>query len=151
MLQVVIDDAALRTTALGLGVLTVRFLGTTFGSLAASLAEGAHPAEDQASVSALTSSQQNLKAGTSERYKRWQNVLRNDFENLPLGLALMSMSLLAGADPTVHAAAVTAFVAGRVLFTPCYVFGLQPFRSIAYNVGLAGILAFAYNVVSPHL
>mmetsp|Transcript_12568 Transcript_12568/g.24353 ORF Transcript_12568/g.24353 Transcript_12568/m.24353 type:complete len:152 (+) Transcript_12568:588-1043(+) len=151
MLQVIVDAAALRSTALGLGVLTLRYVGVTFGSLLSNLERGGHPAEDRNISSAISKKEQTLSNETTESWTRWSNALRNDFETLPLGLALMALSLLVGYDPKIHATAVTAFVAGRTLYTPCYIWGLQPFRSLAWFTAVGGMLTFAYNICYPHL
>ena len=68
--------------------------------------------------------------------RRCGNVWRNDAENLPLFLALALAYVLAGATPEDAGALFAAYVVLRYAHTIVYLRGLQPWRMVAYLLGM---------------
>lgn len=76
----------------------------------------------------------------SEVSGRLQRALNNHFEGLILfGIAITVISLADKTNALTTACAWTYLVA-RVLYVPAYAFGLRPWRSIIWMVGLVATL-----------
>lgn len=78
--------------------------------------------------------------------QRWNRVVMNDLENLPLGLivAWASYHCCAAQARTTsvfvaHNVMVIFFLVGRVGHTLAYAYALQPWRSLMYMLGLLGV------------
>lgn len=69
--------------------------------------------------------------------RRCASVWRNDVENLPLFLALALAYVLAGAPLGAAQALFGAYVVIRYAHTAVYLAGLQPWRMVAYLLGMA--------------
>ncbi|KAI9315034.1 hypothetical protein DFJ73DRAFT_804140 [Zopfochytrium polystomum] len=95
---------------------------------------GLEPAESKA-----------LKAARAED-TRWQRIVNNDVENIPIGLIVSYASLLApNGSSTVHRIGVVGFFLARTLHTVAYAGSLQPHRAIAWLLGWACVLALGGN------
>jgi len=70
---------------------------------------------------------------------------RNDLENIPLYLFLGLAFVLAGGSAGWAAVYFGTFTVARVAHTACYLGAVQPWRTIAHNVGLAVCLALAVH------
>lgn len=96
-------------------------------------------------------------------FRRWERILANELENIPVGLACLWGSLLcllfaAGSTAQqeqlalAHAVLSLSYAGARSVFTVCYAASLQPWRSVAFLVGLActaghcavGLMALAF-------
>jgi len=144
MMQALSEDSV-RVTAFGFGVLFARQIYTALGSLSANLEAGAHPSEDNKWVKGLMTEKNqsyrdhnDMDKAVMEKKKRWDRITLNDAENIPLGVGAMLASLLLNHNPNLHFFGVALFVGGRTLYTVCYHFGLQPFRTISWTMGLIG-------------
>lgn len=111
-------------------------------------ASPASAVEDPTSRSS-TASEPAEEAGAEEA--RWNRIIANDLENIPIGLVTAWASLLATAASqrqacaTAHNVCVLAFLVGRVGHTYCYAHKLQPARTYAWTLGLLGVMAMAFN------
>ena len=71
---------------------------------------------------------------------RWKQIVLNDLENIPLGLLIFIISILAKADPILNVVCLAVFTAGRICHTISYAYGLQPWRSIFYFMALIPVI-----------
>ncbi|KAJ1540167.1 hypothetical protein HK405_011804 [Cladochytrium tenue] len=76
---------------------------------------------------------------------RWQRIVSNDLENLPLGLIFAYASLRSPASHKVHRAAWIVFVVSRILHTWAYVNKKQPHRAALWFAGISSSLALVIN------
>jgi glutathione S-transferase len=118
------------------------------GGFSGGPASPASAAEDPASRSS-TASEPAEEAGAEEA--RWNRIIANDLENIPIGLVTAWASLLAAgasqrqACATAHNVCVLVFLVGRVGHTYCYAHKLQPARTYAWTLALLGVMAMAFN------
>jgi len=80
-------------------------------------------------------------------YVRWQRIVANDLENIPLALILAWGALIASGNNTVNVVAIIVFTTARVMHTMAYAFALQPYRSICWLIGVLAILVLAGNAI----
>jgi uncharacterized MAPEG superfamily protein len=66
---------------------------------------------------------------------------RNDLENIPLFLLLALGYVLQGGSPSWAGVYCSVFVLARIVHTVCYLRRLQPWRTIAFEVGVLAMLA----------
>lgn len=79
--------------------------------------------------------------------QRAQRAWANDLENIPIFLLLGVAYVLLGASPTAAPWLFGLFVGARVVHTVCYLGGLQPWRSLAYGVGLACTIGLCVHIL----
>ncbi|OQS03854.1 hypothetical protein THRCLA_03858 [Thraustotheca clavata] len=79
---------------------------------------------------------------------RWQRILSNDVENIPLGLILAWGSTVAGGNPTVTVVATIAFTIARLSHTLAYANGKFNWRVASYGLGLFSALTLAGNSIA---
>lgn len=72
----------------------------------------------------------------SIRLGRSMRAVQNGFEGLALFAPSVLLVTLAGQSSPVTAAAAWVYVAARILYLPAYLFGLVPWRSVVWGVGL---------------
>lgn len=76
----------------------------------------------------------------SKRLGRLMRTVSNGFEGLILFAPAVLIVTLAGEASPVTAFAAWAYVAARALYLPAYVFGLVPWRSLVWGIGLLATL-----------
>ena len=93
------------------------------------------------------------KSGTIK--ERWSNIKDNNMENIPFALIIFFMGVYfaLGTEAMISTEAdnyyavksltvfIWVFTISRVVYVPCYLFGLQPFRSIVFAFGLFSVLS----------
>lgn len=82
-----------------------------------------------------------------ELVERASRCWRNDLENVPIYLFLGLGFVLAGGAPWWAALYFTIFTVARVLHTVFYLRGVQPWRNLAYQLGLLVCFALAVHIV----
>ena len=70
----------------------------------------------------------------------------NDLENIPIFLGLGIAYVLVGASPKAATWLFSTFTVARILHTLTYLLGLQPWRTIAYAVGILCLLGMSWNI-----
>ncbi|MFC4671129.1 MAPEG family protein [Seohaeicola nanhaiensis] len=68
---------------------------------------------------------------------RAQRALNNHFEGLILFTLAVVVVTLGGQSTALTAACAWVYLAARLLYVPAYLFGLSPWRSAVWTVGLA--------------
>jgi glutathione S-transferase len=71
----------------------------------------------------------------------------NDLENIPIFLFLGLIYMLVEAPGAVAPALFLIFTAARILHTVFYLTAMQPWRTIAYGVGLACLLWMSVGIL----
>ena len=88
---------------------------------------------------------------------RWNRIIANDLENIPIGLVICWASLLCTSASgnkgceTTHNVAVLAFLVGRVGHTYCYAHKKQPARTYAWTTALLGVMVLACNAFAASI
>ncbi len=75
--------------------------------------------------------------------RAWQN----DLENIPVFFALGLVYMLVDAPSSVAPALFLIFTASRILHTVFYLAALQPWRTIAYAVGITCLLWMSISIL----
>ncbi|RHY69012.1 hypothetical protein DYB38_008008 [Aphanomyces astaci] len=134
-------------------VLYAKFLVTTTIQGSKRFVTGTRPPEDQLLKGVpATKTAFGFNAGgassaaATEADLRWQRIVQNDLENIPLGLLVAWSAVHSGGSELVNIAAIGTFTAARVYHTYAFAKGLQPHRSRAWVLGTAGVLALALNI-----
>ncbi|MEO0945855.1 MAG: MAPEG family protein [Pseudomonadota bacterium] len=78
-----------------------------------------------------------LEASVSPRTARLYRAFNNHFEALALFTIAVVVVTLSGTSSALTAACAWAYLAARVAYIPAYAFGLSPWRSLIWFVGLA--------------
>ncbi|KAI8620895.1 hypothetical protein BC830DRAFT_1164165 [Chytriomyces sp. MP71] len=162
MPALIIDPIAHKATAIATVVTVLKFYLTVFKQGGARFKAGSRPPEDAklslAKTLGASKVQQTfgITAATNDDGKldkaklidiRWQRMVLNDLENIPLGLIVAWASLLSPYSPKLHAIFVSLFAAFRIVHTVSYANELQPHRAIGWGGALLCILGMATNGV----
>uniref|UniRef100_A0A6B2LPA5 Microsomal glutathione S-transferase 1 n=1 Tax=Arcella intermedia TaxID=1963864 RepID=A0A6B2LPA5_9EUKA len=131
-------------------VLTIKFIGTTLIQGGKRFKGGSRPPEDGAFSIAPAKVLQDFGVSPSSSQARledvrWQRIVHNDLENIPLGIIVAWGSLLSCYSERAHVALAVAFCLARILHTWAYAQALQPHRAIFYTIGLVCTLSLALN------
>ena len=78
---------------------------------------------------------------------RLDRAKNNMQEALPIFLALALLALIRGRDTSEVTRAASIFLVARVVYVPAYVSGVPMLRSLAWLVGVAGLLMMALPLV----
>ncbi|KAJ3140037.1 hypothetical protein HK101_003588 [Irineochytrium annulatum] len=79
---------------------------------------------------------------------RWDRIVRNDIENIPLGLIVASAFSESAANPLVHVALVLTFALARTAHTYAYAHELQPHRARFWFLGWIAVTGMVINGVA---
>jgi len=82
-----------------------------------------------------------------EMVERASRCWRNDLENVPIYLFLGLGFVLAGGTPWWAALYFTTFTVARILHTVFYLGAMQPWRNLAYQIGVLVCFALAVHLV----
>jgi len=80
-----------------------------------------------------------------ESETRWNRIVTNDLENLPLGVLMAILTMLIAAHPIAHVVFFAIFAFARTIHTIAFARAAQPWRTIFYFVGVLGILGMGIN------
>jgi glutathione S-transferase len=75
----------------------------------------------------------------------------NDLENLPIFFALGIAYVLLGASPAAAPWLFLTFTIARIIHTLMYLLGHQPWRTIAYGVGIGCLLGMSGTILAAVL
>ena len=79
------------------------------------------------------------------RLLRAQNNL---FETLPIFIGAVLIAHIAGADAGLTVLGAQLYLGSRILYLPLYAFGVPYLRSLVWMVGLVGVGAILYAILS---
>jgi glutathione S-transferase len=122
----------------------------TFKMIAVSLAQG----RGRVSTQIFTNPEDaqlfggKLEATEAAAVQRASSAWRNDLENIPIFLILAWIYVAAGVLSTgAFEIYCVVFVVARVLHTVFYLNAVQPWRTIAFTVGVAAMLALMIHLL----
>lgn len=75
------------------------------------------------------------------RPARYQRAFNNHIEGLVIFAAAVTAVALTGASSGLTETAAAVYLVARIVYVPCYGFGLSPWRSIVWGVGFFATLA----------
>ncbi|KAG9414820.1 hypothetical protein AC1031_008236 [Aphanomyces cochlioides] len=83
---------------------------------------------------------------------RWERIVRNDLENIPIGLLTSWAAVNSGGNIAVNVGAISAFTLFRILHTIAYAKELQPHRARFWGIGVLSVLtligSIAFGLIS---
>lgn len=80
--------------------------------------------------------------------QRAQRALRNMFEALPIFLTLSLLSLILNTAGGLASLGAAVFFFARLLYLPCYDYGVFALRSIVWAVGFAGLILMIIPILA---
>lgn len=85
--------------------------------------------------------------------ERWQRMVNNDMENIPLGLIVLWACVICRANSIVTSICALGFLFARILHSICYAKHWQPWRTVTYVIGelfiaVACFVVFAGAVIN---
>ncbi|MFQ3786333.1 MAPEG family protein [Halomonas sp. A29] len=83
--------------------------------------------------------------------QRGANAWRNDLENIPIFLALGVAYVWVEASPSLAPWLFLSFTAARYLHTMFFLSALQPWRTIAYGIGILCLFAMCAMIIAALL
>lgn len=95
-------------------------------------------AQDQGNQTALLAKDQE---------SRWNRIVANDLENIPLGLIVCWAAVLVQANSTTHVILISLFAIGRIGHTVSYAYALQPYRTIFWAAATLSSIGMGINGV----
>jgi len=152
-------DSTYRSFRLAAMSITVLFFFMNFLARARSINPNNHPAEDAAIGLSEDSKQEFNQAREGAGVNRWERIAVNQAESIPIAFAVYWGAYGVGMNPATLMYLFVSYAALRVVFVMCYVFSLQPFRSLSWGfsnlltlvVGMMGVSAAAGGGTSSHL
>lgn len=72
----------------------------------------------------------------------------NDLENIPIFCSLGVAYVFLGASPKAASWLFSIFTIARLFHTLTYLLGLQPWRTIAYGVGILCLFGMSWNIIT---
>lgn len=88
-----------------------------------------------------------LEVEEAPAVRRAAAVWRNDLENIPIFLILAGIFVAAGLSSGAFALYCVIFMAARILHTICYLNAIQPWRTVAFTVGVAAMFALMIHLL----
>jgi glutathione S-transferase len=79
---------------------------------------------------------------------RWQRIVMNDLENIPLGLIVAIVSILVDGNSIANCVFLSTFTLCRCAHTLAYAYEKQPFRSYFWIGATLSVLGMAINAVA---
>ncbi|KAJ3066601.1 hypothetical protein HDU98_010112 [Podochytrium sp. JEL0797] len=161
-----ISPVAHTATALATFVLLVKFYITIMIQGGARFRGGSRPPEDGIKLAHLakqlnaggvtqsfgiapTTAQPDEKLAKAKLADiRWQRIVMNDVENIPIGLIVAWTSLVSCWSPFLHVVLVGLYTACRVSHTYFYANEMQPYRGHVWVLSVIVILCVSLNGVA---
>lgn len=72
----------------------------------------------------------------------------NDLENIPVFLGLGVAYVMVGASAAAAPWLFLTFLVARIVHTLSYILGLQPWRTVAYGIGIVCLLAMSVSILA---
>nr|WP_298378750.1 MAPEG family protein [uncultured Halomonas sp.] len=80
--------------------------------------------------------------------QRAANAWRNDLENIPIFFILGVAYAWVGASPDAVPWLFMTFTIARILHTVFYLMAMQPWRTVAYGVGILTLIGMCWQIVT---
>ncbi|RHY24286.1 hypothetical protein DYB30_008443 [Aphanomyces astaci] len=113
------------------------------------------PPEDMAFAATTAPQQRAFIPETSEekveaakaKEARWGRIVGNDLENLPFGIIMAWVSIVAGGNGTATSVLFVVFTVSRIVHSIAFANAVFLPRTIAFQVGMLSTVALAVNAV----
>lgn len=79
--------------------------------------------------------------------QRAQRAWRNDLENIPVFFALGLIYVLVDASPQAAPSLFVTFTASRYVHSVTYLLALQPWRTLAYGIGIGCLFGMSFSIL----
>ena len=86
-----------------------------------------------------------VAAEVQETNLRWQRIVANDNENVPIGAIVALAALLTAKSARAHSALIYLFTVFRILHTIVFAHKLQPWRTLTWFGGVLCVVALSLN------
>ncbi|CAK4067027.1 unnamed protein product [Aphanomyces euteiches] len=144
----------IRVAAVCTLVLYVKLVAALLAQGGSKFKSGARAPEDVAYVNrkqtpeeqALFIPPEALEAA-KEVENRWNRIVGNDLENIPIGIVVAWVSIAAGGNSTATSALFILFTVCRIVHTLAFANGVFLPRTLAWTVGVLSTLGLAINAV----
>ncbi|KAG9398225.1 hypothetical protein AC1031_014828 [Aphanomyces cochlioides] len=110
------------------------------------LSRVASPHQAKSQDQAFTTTPEELEAA-KENEMRWTHIVGNDMENIPLGIILAWVSIVAGGNSTATSVLFLLFTVCLLVHTVAFVHGVFLPRTLAWQVGALSTLGLAITAV----
>eukprot|EP00298_Acanthocystis_sp_HF-20_P008945 c18006_g1_i1.p1 GENE.c18006_g1_i1~~c18006_g1_i1.p1 ORF type:complete len:159 (-),score=47.05 c18006_g1_i1:23-499(-) len=145
-----IDTAPLVATLITTIVLYFKFVICSWKQDLAAKAAGLAPKENTSGFAKKNEETKFSQVGDKEksdkeRAQRWNRIVSNDLEQIPLALFIGWASIPAAHDPVAHTVFISAFGVLRILHTLSFVYELQPYRSYTWMLAIVCVLGMIIN------
>ena len=87
------------------------------------------------------------EAACKEADIRWQRIIQNDLENIPMALFVAWAAVFSNAQETVHIVCLVIYSVSRALHTFCYAYSLQPWRTYVWTLAILVEIIMALNAL----
>jgi prostaglandin-E synthase 1 len=147
-MDVLLNNPAFRTYALCAAILAFKMiLSAVYTSISRGRSGGYVNPEDATAFGKGASAAEVERPAVAHALR----IQRNDLENIPAFFAIGLIYVLLGASPFGAAVYCWTFTIARVLHTLAYMAHLQPWRAIAYLVGVACMIGMIAQIVQQTL
>ncbi|ETV94533.1 hypothetical protein H310_11833 [Aphanomyces invadans] len=92
-------------------------------------------------------SEEDLEAAKA-REARWSRILGNDVENLPFGIIMAWVAIVAGGNGTVTSVAFILYTVCRIVHTIAFANAVFLPRTIAFQVGVVSTVVLSINAIA---
>ncbi|RHY29155.1 hypothetical protein DYB32_005383 [Aphanomyces invadans] len=145
-----------RVAALCTLVLYIKFYAALFVQGTVKYKSGSRPPEDMTFAATTAPNKELFIPETSEdkleaakaREHRWNRIVGNDLENLPLGIMMAWVAIVAGGNGTVTSIAIILFTVSRIAHSIAFANAMFLPRTISFQVGALCTVALAINAVA---
>lgn len=86
-----------------------------------------------------------VDAEAQEANLRWQRIVANDNENVPIGAIVALAALLTAKSASAHSVLIYLFTVFRILHTIVFAHKMQPWRTLTWFGGVLCVAALALN------
>ena len=152
-----IDNLSHKITVISSFVVLIKFFITTAIQGGKRFKGGSRPPEDaklslnpkgQTQNFGMKKEQDEKSLRRQEADVRWQRIVLNDLESIPLGLLFSWISLFSSYSSNVHNILVVTYAVSRILHTFSYANSLQPHRAIGWFGGVLATIGLGINSVA---
>lgn len=145
-----VSTVALQATMIATWVLLLKMLATTIIQGGKRFYAGTRPSEDVQYAPDLGAQSVLVvpdpdKEVAREAEARWNRIVMNDVENIPMGLIAAWGSLMCNANPTAHVVLVVIFTLARLGHTISYAKAKQPARALCWMTALGASVGLCVN------
>merc|ERR1712216_510216 len=147
---IAVDATLFRIVLVCTAVIVVKFIATSTIQGGLKTEAGTRAPEDKfggrkQSFQAPSKVDDPILKSALERADRWNRIVANDVENLPMGLIVLWASMMSAYWPNFQACCTIVWCVARCGHTTAFSFGLQPHRTVCWLCATLSILIMLCN------